>query len=415
MAFWSNIFKRNTGNSGTLANPGKWFIDRLKFGNSGMIVTSETALGITAVWACVRLISDTIASLEKSVYKINKNGDFIEADEHPLYEILKYRWSSLYTSYSGFETAQSHVLLGGNLYLYPIRNLENQVKELRLFNPEQTTIKLTKQEVTPYAQTLRYTNTEYPGLILNRDEIIHIPVFSKDGIIGRSPILAANDTLNMSANMLMYGNRMFGNGAHPSGMLEHPGELSKTAQDRLKDQFRKEYQGTDNIGNVIVLEEGMKFTPVQMSPEMLKMIENRKYQTEEIARIYSVPLHMIQSLDRATNNNIEQQSIDFVRTTIRPWVKRWENELNSILFVGREKGKYFIRFNLDSLLRGDTAARAAFYNTLWNIGSISSNEIRKLENMPSRKGGDEYFTPLAMQGSESPKIEGNGTPDPAEN
>jgi len=370
MGFWSNILKRN---SGTLANPGKWYIDRLKFGSKGVIVPAEAALGITAVWACVRLISDTIASLEKSVYKINKNGDYVEADEHPLYDILKNRWSSLYTSYSAFETAQSHVLLGGNLYIYPIRDAStNQVKELRLFDPNTTTVTLTKEDTPPYKRELRYSNSEYPGLKLNRDEIIHLPVFSRDGIMGRSPILAANETISMSINMLAYGNNMFGNGAHPSGMLEHPGELSAPAQKRLKDQFRDEYQGTDNIGNVIVLEEGMKFTPVQMSPEMLKMIENRKYQTEEIARIYSVPLHMIQSLDRATNNNIEQQSIDFVRTTIRPWVKRWENELNSILFVGREKGKYFIRFNLDSLLRGDTAARAAFYNTLWNIGSISS-------------------------------------------
>lgn len=234
---------------------------------------------------------------------------------------------------------------------------------------------------------------ESGSVILRKEEVLHIPGLGFDGLIGYSPIAMAKNAIGMTIAAEEYGSKLFANGANPGGVLEHPGVVKDPK--RIRDSWNDVYQGSSNAHRIAVLEEGMKFQPISIPPEQAQFLETRKFQTEEICRIFRVPPHLVASLDRATFSNIEHQSISFVVHTISPWLVRLEQSMNKSLLNPGEKGQYFVSFVADGLLRGDYASRMQGYSIGIQNGFLSPNDVRALENMNTIENGNVY----AMNGN----------------
>ena len=231
-----------------------------------------------------------------------------------------------------------------------------------------------------------YTVTLYPS------DVLHIPGLGFDGLVGYSPIAMAKNAIGMAIACEEYGAKFFANGAQPSGVLEHPGTLKDPS--RVRESWQSTFGGSHNANKVAVLEEGMKYTPISISPEQAQFLETRKFQINEIARIFRVPPHMVGDLEKSSFSNIEQQSLEFVKYTLDPWVSRWEQSMARSLLTPEEKKQYFMKFNVDGLLRGDYQSRMNGYAVGRQNGWMSANDIRELENLdriPEELGGDLYL------------------------
>ncbi len=240
--------------------------------------------------------------------------------------------------------------------------------------------------------------------------MLHIPGLGFDGLIGYSPIAMAKNAIGLAIATEEYGAKFFANGAAPSGVLEHPGTIKDPM--RVKESWNTAYQGSANAHKIAVLEEGMKYTPIGIAPEQAQFLETRKFQINEIARIFRVPPHMLADLEKSSFSNIEQQSLEFVKYTLDPWVVRWEQSMCRVLFSESEKPTYFIKFNVDGLLRGDYASRMSGYATARQNGWMSANDIRELENLDRISpdlGGDLYLINGAMTKLEDAGLFANAT------
>ena len=227
---------------------------------------------------------------------------------------------------------------------------------------------------------------------LQKENVLHIPGLGFDGLVGYSPIAMAKNAIGLAIATEEYGAKFFANGAAPSGVLEHPGTIKDPA--RVREAWQSQFGGSGNSGKVAVLEEGMKYTPISISPDQAQFLETRKFQINEIARIFRVPPHMVGDLEKSSFSNIEQQSLEFVKYTLDPWIVRWEQSLARSLLSDDEKKSYYFKFNLEGLLRGDYVSRTSGYATARQNGWMSANDIRELENMdriPVEQGGDLYL------------------------
>jgi HK97 family phage portal protein len=325
----------------------------------------------TAVYACVRILAETIASLPLHTYKYTKDGKE-KATEHQLYYLLHDEPNPEMTSFVFRETLMSHLLLWGNAYAQIIRDGRGQVVALYPLLPD-----IMRVDRNTSGELYYEYHSDKGVFILNKDDVLHIPGLGFDGLIGYSPIAMAKNAIGMAASAEEYGAKLFANGANPGGVLEHPGVVKDPK--KIRDSWNAVYQGSENAHRVAVLEEGMKFQPISIPPEQAQFLETRKFQTEEICRIFRVPLHLVGNLERATFSNIEYQSIDFVVHTIRPWLVRLEQSINKSLFLKGERKEYFVSFVVEGLLRGDFASRMQGYSIGIQNGIYSVNEIRNLE------------------------------------
>jgi len=233
---------------------------------------------------------------------------------------------------------------------------------------------------------------ENGSVTLKPSDVLHIPGLGFDGLVGYSPIAMAKNAIGMAIACEEYGAKFFANGAAPSGVLEHPGTIKDPT--RVREAWQSQFGGSGNSGKVAVLEEGMKYTPISISPDQAQFLETRKFQINEIARIFRVPPHMVGDLEKSSFSNIEQQSLEFVKYTLDPWVIRWEQSIARALFSTEEKKEYFVKFNLEGLLRGDYVSRMNGYSIARQNGWMSANDIRELENLdriPAEDGGDLYL------------------------
>lgn len=224
------------------------------------------------------------------------------------------------------------------------------------------------------------------------EDVLHIPALGFDGLVGYSPIAMAKNSIGVGLACEEYGAKFFANGAAPSGVLENPGTIKDIT--RLRESWNAIYGGSKNAGKVAFLEEGMHYSPISISPNEAQFLETRKFQVDEIARIFHVPPHMIGDLERSTFSNIEQQSLEFVKYTLNPWVCRWEQALTRSLLSPKEKLEYSIKFNVDGLLRGDYQSRMNGYAVGRQNGFLSANDVRELENMEkisAEQGGNLYL------------------------
>ena len=377
--------------------------------NSGIDVDEESALKISTVYACVKVISETIASLPLNLLKELTNGDSEKAKQHPLYTILKDVPNSEMSSFTFREMLMTNLLLWGNAYALIKRNKNGEITELYPLKSKNMVV-----ERDAVSNNIKYTYTNNRGITktYSPKQIFHIPAFSFDGIIGVSPITYAREAMGLALATEEFGARFFGNGARPGGVLEHPGVLKDP--EKLRESWNKVYQGTANSHKVAVLEEGMKYHEIGMSPEDSQFLQTRSFQIAEICRIFRVPPHMVGDLSRSTFSNIEHQSIDFVVHTIRPWLVRWEQAITRALLSEEERTIYYAKFNVDGLMRGDFVTRMNGYAIARQNGWMSANEIRALENMnkiPADQGGDLYLlngnmiTAMNAGGTESVKNE----------
>ena len=234
-------------------------------------------------------------------------------------------------------------------------------------------------------------NKEF-SVTLQPSDVLHIPGLGFDGLVGYSPIAMAKNAIGMAIACEEYGAKFFANGAAPGGVLEHPGTI-KDPQ-RVRESWQSTFGGSGNANKIAVLEEGMKYTPIGISPEQAQFLETRKFQINEIARIFRVPPHMVGDLEKSSFSNIEQQSLEFVKYTLDPWVIRWEQSIQRSLLNSEEKKKCFAKFNVEGLLRGDYQSRMNGYAIGRQNGWMSANDIRELENLdriPAEDGGDLYL------------------------
>lgn len=363
---------------------------------SGKRVTPLSAMQTTAVYACVRILSESIASLPVHLHRYREDGGSEKVLSHPLQRILHDEPNDEMTAFVFRETLMGHLLLWGNAYAQIIRNGRGQVMGLYPLLPDRMRVSRNGRGEIVYTYTRYFDEGKNrpagEQVTLRRDEVLHIPGLGYDGLMGYSPIHMARNAIGMALATEEYGSSFFGNGAQPGGVLEHPGVIKDP--DRLQESWNAAYQGSARSNRIAVLEENMKYHPISIPPEQAQFLETRKFQLNEIARIYRVPPHMIGDLERSSFNNIEQQSLEFVKYSLDPWVIRWEMGMQQALLLPSEKDKLFIKFNLDGLLRGDYTSRMNGYALARQNGWMSANDIRELENMnriPVEEGGDLYL------------------------
>jgi HK97 family phage portal protein len=293
------------------------------------------------------------------------------------------------------ETLMTHLLLWGNAYAQIIRNGKNEVVALYPLMPNKMTVERDSKGQLYYSYNRgsdEAIKDKQQTVILKPSDVLHIPGLGFDGLVGYSPIAMAKNSIGMAIACEEYGAKFFANGATPGGILEHPGTV-KDPQ-RVRDSWNSAFGGSANANKVAVLEEGMKYTPISISPEQAQFLETRKFQINEIARIFRVPPHMVGDLEKSSFSNIEQQSLEFVKYTLDPWVIRWEQSIQRSLLNQDEKSRYFVKFNLEGLLRGDYQSRMNGYAIGRQNGWMSANDIRELENLdliPEEEGGNLYL------------------------
>ena len=362
---------------------------------AGKTVTERSAMQMTAVYSCVRILAEAVAGLPLHLYKYTDGGGKEKALDHPLYRLLHDEPNPEMSSFVFRETLMTHLLLWGNAYAQIIRNGKNEVVALYPLMPNKMTVDRDSAGHLYYSynrgndEAIRDKQTT---VILRPTDVLHIPGLGFDGLVGYSPIAMAKNAIGMSIACEEYGAKFFANGASPGGVLEHPGTL-KDPQ-RIRESWQSTYGGTSNAHRIAVLEEGMKYTPIGISPEQAQFLETRKFQINEIARIFRVPPHMVGDLEKSSFSNIEQQSLEFVKYTLDPWVIRWEQSIMRTLLSQEEKAQYFVKFNLEGLLRGDYQSRMNGYAIGRQNGWMSANDIRELENLdriPAEEGGDLYL------------------------
>jgi HK97 family phage portal protein len=362
---------------------------------SGKPVNEHTAMQMTAVYSCVRILAEAVAGLPLHLYKYTASGSKEKALSHPLYFLLHDEPNPEMSSFVFRETLMTHLLLWGNAYAQIIRNGKGEVIALYPLMPNRMSVDRDSSGALYYTYT-RYSE-EAPTMngmtvTLRPSDVLHIPGLGFDGLVGYSPIAMAKNAIGMAIACEEYGAKFFANGAAPGGVLEHPGTI-KDPQ-KVRDSWNAAYQGSSNSHRVAVLEEGMKYQPIGISPEQAQFLETRKFQINEIARIFRVPPHMVGDLEKSSFSNIEQQSLEFVKYTLDPWVIRWEQAISRALLRPDEKKLYFAKFNVDGLLRGDYVSRMNGYATARQNGWMSANDIRELENLdriPPELGGDLYL------------------------
>ena len=405
MGIFSGLFKSR--DKPTDSTAGSRYTFYMGGSTSGKVVTERSALQMTAVYSCVRILAEAIAGLPLHVYRYNSDGGKEKAIDHPLYLLLHDEPNPEMSSFVFRETLMTHLLLWGNAYAQIIRNGKGQVVALYPLMPNKMTVDRDASGQL-YYQYMRYAD-EVGGknetVTLSPSDVLHIPGLGFDGLVGYSPIAMAKNAIGLAIATEEYGAKFFANGAAPSGVLEHPGTI-KDPQ-RVREAWQSQFGGSQNSGKIAVLEEGMKYTPISISPEQAQFLETRKFQINEIARIFRVPPHMVGDLEKSSFSNIEQQSLEFVKYTLDPWVIRWEQSLMRSLFSHDEKKSYFVKFNVEGLLRGDYQSRMNGYATARQNGWMSANDIRELENLdriPADAGGDLYLIngnmlPLANAGA----------------
>lgn len=363
---------------------------------SGRKVTALGSLQNTAVFACARILAESEASLPLILYRRLERGKE-RAQGHGLFEVLHTLANPEMTSVELRETLMGHLVLWGNAYA-EIQRRAGRVVALWPLRPDRVDIRRMPSGELAYVVTIGDPLERDPEQsVLPWANVMHIKGLGYDGVRGYSPISLARQAVGLALATEEFGARFFGNGARPGVVLEHPGLMNDTAHERLKRSWEGRHQGLENSHRVAILEEGMKLHEVGIPPEDAQFLETRKFQVTEIARLFRVPPHMLADLERATFSNIEQQSLDFVIHSLRPWLVRWEQAISRDLLSPAERGQgYFAEHLIDALLRGDIVARYQSYAQGRQNGWLSANDIREMENMNPVAGGDVYLVPLNM-------------------
>lgn len=388
----ANLFRRSVAVGG-LNNPSANLYEALTSGfdfggpvNSGASVTTTTALRVVAVLSCVRLIAETGASLPLAIYRKEERGRKQITIDSEAY--LWQRPNPEMTRQTFWETAIGTCVLTGNSYTYIVRDGLSRIAELWPLDP---------RRVTPYRDDKGRKRYTVDGQDADPDDIMHVPGYG-DGMKGLNPIAQAREALGLALSAEEFGSSFFGRGSTLNGILTTEGKLDDATADKLEKRWNTSHSGVRNAHKTAIMEGGLKYQQIGITPEDGQFLETRRFQVEEIARLFRVPPHMIGAIDKTTSwgTGIEQQNIGFVTYTLRPWLTRFEQAISDTLL---RPANHYAQWNVNGLMRGDSAQRAAFYQTMRNIAAMNPNEIRGLEDWAPYEGGDDYDLPLNSSSS----------------
>jgi HK97 family phage portal protein len=363
---------------------------------SGVDLSHSKALSIVSYYSAVTLISQTIAQLPLILYRRMEPRGKERAFNHQLYSLLHDEPNEWMTARTFRETLQGHLLTWGNAFAEIDWDLSGEPVAQGLFplRPDRMTLEWRKGRVVYNYQTPDGQQHE-----LQAFQVLHIPGFGFDGILGYDPLTMHREALGLTKATEEFGARFFGAGSTMGGVLSRPvgaPKMSDGARQMLRESFSKMHSGLSNTHKVAILEEGTTYQSIGIPPENAQFLETRKFQRGEVASLFHVPPHMIGDLERATFSNIEHQGIEYVTYCLGPWLKAWESEIHRKLLAPTEKRTLFAEFLVDGLLRGDTTARYQAYSVGRQWGWLSANDVRERENMNPIEGGDTYMVPLNM-------------------
>lgn len=383
---------------------------------SGQTINADTVLGLSTVWRAINVIANGVASLPVSVVRIENTPAGVrkaKALTHPVYRQMSFQPSVLYTKFDFFQTLITHALLYGNAYVELSRErVTGYPKNYTILPPERVTLKV-KDTGTFYYEIAQ--DTTQPGgrmYEVRPANMVHIKGLSWNGITGLQVIRMLADNFGLALANQEYLTKFFSEGATLAGILKHPGRLNNDAMTRLRGSWENTYSGSKNAAKVAILEEGMDYAAIGLSPQQAGAADTKKLTVSDIARIFGVPQFMLEDLDRATFNNIEHLSLLFITHTIRPWCKRIENELNIKLFPLDEQVTFQVEFDISDLQMSDLDSRSKWVESMMKWGILNRDEVREREgyNPISDGTGQDYFVPMNMMNPAEPPQEPAGVP-----
>lgn len=373
----------------------KWF----RGGSSteaGVYIGEEEALRVSTVYACVKVLSESVAVLPLLLRKDDGDQSSDEAKDYYLNALLKRRPNKWQTPIEFKQMIAAHVILRGAAYSRIVTGKNGKIEQLIPLNPDRTTPFMAPDGTRCFSFQPQTGGKQ----ILLQDEVFYIPGMTHDGVKPCSVIGYAKETIGLAYATQQYGARFFKNNASPGGVIRHPGKMGDVTYQRIKEGWEARHQGGQNAHKVAILEEGMEWTSLGMTASDAQFVESRKVSPIEICQYFRMPPHKVQLLERSTNNNIENQSIAFVTDSLMPWLVKFEESANRDLLQLPSEQSYFYKFNVDEMLRGDISTRYTSYGTGLQNGFLSRNEVRQKEGMQPFDGGDEYLIQLNMGGAD---------------
>jgi HK97 family phage portal protein len=360
---------------------------RFKGNTGGVMVSDESALNFTAVWAAIRILSESVAQLPLSIYESDELGNKSAAVDHQLYNLLHRKPNENMTTYTFVQKCMIDLLTRGNSFVYIKRN--GGARPVELLPLDVKKVKLMESEGQIYYEL-------DGGGIVDSYDILHFKVMSRDGLVGMSPIDTGAQAIGYGLALERYGNSFFSNGAKVSGVLSTDRHLSDEAIARLRTSFNENYTSINDSNKTMVLEEGLQFKQISLSNEASQFLKSREFSITEIARIFNLPPHLLRDLTKSSFNNISEQSREFVQYSLMPYIVMMESEMNCKLFRQTELDTMHTKFVVNALLRGTPKDRAEYYRVMLNIGALSIDEIRQYEELPTIQGGENHFMQLNM-------------------
>lgn len=351
---------------------------------------TEAKMKYSALFGCFRVLAETFASVPVFEYQKDSKGNKKITNETGLFDILGDIANGEMSAYNFYEAMQYQICAGGNGVA---KRLYNRSGELVGLYPIDYRLVNIERDKETNELLYKIGNKE----VLKRKDVFHVPGVSTNGVIGMSLLEYAAQAIGLGQSYEKFGRKFYDNGAVPSGIFEHPSLLKDVAYTRLKEDLDKNYTGLANAGRPMLLEHGLQYKPLTIKPIDAQLLENRRFQVEDVCRFCRVPLHMVQELSKATNNNIEHQSIEFVKYTMLPYFRRWEECINGQLLSSEQRNdSFYYEFDMSALLRGDSTSMAKSFATGRQWGWFSVNDVRKKLNLNSIDNGDIYLQPVNM-------------------
>jgi HK97 family phage portal protein len=355
---------------------------------SGINITEDTAMNFNAVFAAIRILSESVSQLPIQLVERQSNGDKINKSDHYLYNIISVMPNEYMTKYVFFNKVMVDLCSYGNSYIFIQRNQNARVEKL-------TPLDASKIVLKEYDDKYFYEDQKTKE-VYDIEDLLHFKILSKDGMVGMSPIDTCANSISYGLALEEYGNSYFRNGAKVSGVLQTDRSLTTEAIERLRNSFDMNYSKVSQSNKTLILEEGLKFNTISLSNEASQFLASRRFSIEEIARVFSLPPHLLRDMSKSSFNNIQEQSREFVQYTLMPYMAMIESEMNCKLFKKSEKNRLFFEFNANALLRGNPKERSEYYRTMVNIGAMTINEVRQKENLNVKPEGDNLFMQLNM-------------------
>lgn len=383
--FIKNYFSKPSNNT---------LIDLLSGSNNtyaGVNITDESAMRCASVYGCVRVLSESIASLPLHLYRQDEKSR-VRAVDHHLYDLLRFAPNDVMSAYEFWEYIAISCILRGNAYIRKTGNRFGRITSLDIIPTQAVEIKRKSDGKIEYHVKLSGADS----LVLSSEDVLHFRGLSLDGLTGLGVIKYARESIALAMAAERHGATMFGNGGRPAGLLVNPQHMDPEDAKRFREKWDDAFRGA-NSNKTAILYGGLEWKQISLSNEDAQFLETRKYQRSEICGMFRVPPHMIGDLDRATFSNIEHQDIQFAKHALRPWLRRFESAIRKQLIRPDDRHGLYAEFMIDDILRGDFPTRMSGYATAIQNGIYSPNEVRAKENANPREGGDVYFTPSNMQ------------------